>query len=109
MIHKSGGSGWAAKNEKKDEAPKKAEAVAAPADDPKMSPAVRKMIGDNDLDAASIPASGKDGRLTKRTYKALEQKPAGLLHRRISCRGKGARTGATRTGQTGRAAETRPA
>lgn len=30
-----------------------------------LSPAVRKMISDNGLNAASIPASGKDGRLTK--------------------------------------------
>ncbi len=32
---------------------------------PKLSPAVRKMIADNNLDAASIPASGKDGRISK--------------------------------------------
>ncbi|MFP4313457.1 MAG: 2-oxoglutarate dehydrogenase complex dihydrolipoyllysine-residue succinyltransferase [Alphaproteobacteria bacterium] len=32
---------------------------------PKMSPAVRKMVNDNHLDAAQIPASGKEGRLTK--------------------------------------------
>ncbi|MCB1562246.1 MAG: 2-oxoglutarate dehydrogenase complex dihydrolipoyllysine-residue succinyltransferase [Alphaproteobacteria bacterium] len=62
----------AAKDGVKETAP-----AAASADEPKMSPAVRKMIGDNDLDAASIPASGKDGRLTKEdVQKALEQKPA---------------------------------
>ncbi|MCB1841302.1 MAG: E3 binding domain-containing protein, partial [Alphaproteobacteria bacterium] len=48
-------------------------AVAAPApaksapaeDDAKTSPAVRKLLADNNLDAAQVPASGKDGRLTK--------------------------------------------
>jgi 2-oxoglutarate dehydrogenase E2 component (dihydrolipoamide succinyltransferase) len=35
------------------------------ADDSKLSPAVRKMINDNNLDAGKIPASGKDGRLSK--------------------------------------------
>ena len=39
--------------------------IAAPADEPKLSPAVRKMIADNHLDASSIPASGPDGRVTK--------------------------------------------
>ncbi|MCC6597730.1 MAG: 2-oxoglutarate dehydrogenase complex dihydrolipoyllysine-residue succinyltransferase [Alphaproteobacteria bacterium] len=34
-------------------------------DDPKLSPAVRKMIADNHLDAANIPASGKEGRVSK--------------------------------------------
>ncbi len=55
-------------------APKKEAAAAAPkvekvdaktSDAPKTSPAVRKLINDNNLDAAQIPASGKDGRLTK--------------------------------------------
>jgi len=31
----------------------------------KLSPAVRRLLEENKLDAASIPASGKDGRLTK--------------------------------------------
>ena len=31
----------------------------------KTSPAVRKLINDNNLDATKIPASGKDGRITK--------------------------------------------
>lgn len=38
---------------------------AAPSEDVKLSPAVRKMISDNNLDASKIPASGKDGRLSK--------------------------------------------
>ncbi|MFH1806159.1 MAG: 2-oxoglutarate dehydrogenase complex dihydrolipoyllysine-residue succinyltransferase [Pseudomonadota bacterium] len=37
---------------------------AANADHP-LAPAVRKLIEDNNLDAAKIPASGTDGRLTK--------------------------------------------
>ncbi len=60
------------------EEPKAAEAAPAPAapaasapapaatsDTPKLSPAVRKIINDNNLDAAQIPASSNDGRLTK--------------------------------------------
>ncbi len=39
-------------------------AAAAPALKP-LSPAVRKVVDDNNLDAALIPATGKDGRLTK--------------------------------------------
>lgn len=39
--------------------------AAAPSADAKTSPAVRKMINDNNLDASKIPASGKDGRITK--------------------------------------------
>ena len=60
--------------EKKDE-PKKAAAPApakkeektsaATSSDPKTSPAVRKLINDNNLDATQIPASGKEGRITK--------------------------------------------
>src|SRR5262245_7808610 len=50
-----------------------APAAAKPAPAPKpvapaaeaLSPAVRKLIEENKLDAAAIPASGKDGRLTK--------------------------------------------
>ncbi len=41
-------------------APKTASAPAAP-----LSPAVRKLVGDHGLDASIIPATGKDGRLTK--------------------------------------------
>ena len=42
-----------------------------------LSPAVRKMIGDHNLNAASIPASGADGRLTKDdVQKYLDAKPA---------------------------------
>lgn len=42
-----------------------AEKVASTSAEPKTSPAVRKMINDNNLDVAAIPASGKDGRITK--------------------------------------------
>ncbi len=40
-------------------------ASAATSEEPKLSPAVRKMIADNNLDASQIPASGDDGRITK--------------------------------------------
>jgi 2-oxoglutarate dehydrogenase E2 component (dihydrolipoamide succinyltransferase) len=51
-------------------APEPAAAPAAPAPAPiaaaaALSPAVRKLVEENNLDAASIPATGKDGRLVK--------------------------------------------
>jgi 2-oxoglutarate dehydrogenase E2 component (dihydrolipoamide succinyltransferase) len=49
-------------------APKKAEAAPATASanlDYPLAPAVRKLVEENNLDASKIPASGKDGRLTK--------------------------------------------
>ncbi len=87
----AGGKGAAAaapakKEEAKKEEPKagplhiepKPAAVAANAD---LSPAVRKMIADNNLNAAAIPATGKDGRITKEDVqnylaKAPASKPA---------------------------------
>lgn len=43
-----------------------AQAEVAPAkDDSKLSPAVLKLVNDNNLDPEKIPATGKDGRLTK--------------------------------------------
>ena len=60
----------AAKEEKKEEP--KAAAAPAPAakqessdDAGKTSPAVRKMLADNNIDAASVTGTGKDGRITK--------------------------------------------
>jgi len=56
-----------AAEEKSDEpapSPEPAEAPAA-SEDSKTSPAVRKLLEDNGLSAADVPASGKDGRLTK--------------------------------------------
>ena len=53
---------------KKEEKKEEPAAKAAPAeanDDMKLSPAVRKMIDDNGLDAGSIKGTGKDGRITK--------------------------------------------
>lgn len=41
-----------------------APAAAAPAGD-KLSPAVQKMVGDNNLNPADISGTGKDGRITK--------------------------------------------
>lgn len=58
----------AKKEEKAASAPKaekKEVPKVAPSKDVKTSPAVRKLINDNNLDAAQIPASGKDGRLSK--------------------------------------------
>jgi 2-oxoglutarate dehydrogenase E2 component (dihydrolipoamide succinyltransferase) len=54
-----------------------AKPAAPPAEAALLSPAVRKMIEENKLDAAAIPASGKDGRLTKEdVQKFLETRAA---------------------------------
>jgi 2-oxoglutarate dehydrogenase E2 component (dihydrolipoamide succinyltransferase) len=54
-----------------------APAAAAETNTTDLSPAVRKLIADNNLNAASIPASGKDGRLTKDDVQNyLASKPA---------------------------------
>jgi 2-oxoglutarate dehydrogenase E2 component (dihydrolipoamide succinyltransferase) len=42
----------------------------------KSGPAVRKLVEDNALDAAAIPATGKDGRLTKGDVLAAVAQPA---------------------------------
>ncbi len=46
-------------------APKAANGSAGVAEEPTLSPAVRKLVEDNKLDPAAIPASGPKGRLTK--------------------------------------------
>lgn len=59
-------------------------AASAPAPTPapaaaeeKLSPAVRKLIDDNKLDAAAIPATGKKGQLTKGDVEAFMAKGGG--------------------------------
>ncbi|RCK43317.1 dihydrolipoamide succinyltransferase [Thalassospira profundimaris] len=86
MINE-GAEGSASKEDSsaKEEAPAKEEAAPAKKEEPKaekpaaasapatqsantdhpLAPAVRKLVEDNNLDASKIPASGKDGRLTK--------------------------------------------
>ena len=70
----------AKKDEPKKDAPKKAEAAPAQAksepapaeasDDKPLSPAVRKMVEENDIDPAAIEGTGKDGRLLKSDVQA---------------------------------------
>jgi 2-oxoglutarate dehydrogenase E2 component (dihydrolipoamide succinyltransferase) len=55
-------------------APKPAPAPAAQA--APLSPAVRKLVAENELEPAAIPATGKDGRLTKGDVIAFMEKPA---------------------------------
>ncbi|MEO5338116.1 MAG: 2-oxoglutarate dehydrogenase complex dihydrolipoyllysine-residue succinyltransferase [Magnetospirillum sp. WYHS-4] len=59
-------------------APKKAEPAPAPepAEEEPLSPAVRKLIDENGLNPSAIPASGKDGRLTKGDVLAYLEKAA---------------------------------
>ncbi|MCA3556192.1 2-oxoglutarate dehydrogenase complex dihydrolipoyllysine-residue succinyltransferase [Aestuariivirga sp.] len=59
------------------EAPKRAEAAApARAAEQTLSPAVRKMVEENKIDAAAVSGTGKDGRLTKGDVIAHLEKPA---------------------------------
>ncbi|MEC9183516.1 MAG: 2-oxoglutarate dehydrogenase complex dihydrolipoyllysine-residue succinyltransferase [Pseudomonadota bacterium] len=46
-------------------APQPKSELAPTASDAKLSPAVRKLVDDNNLDASAIPATGKKGQLTK--------------------------------------------
>lgn len=46
-------------------APAPAKTESASDEGAKTSPAVRKLLADNNLDASQVPASGKDGRLSK--------------------------------------------
>ena len=55
-------------------APKPAPAPAAQA--APLSPAVRKIVAENELQPGAIPATGKDGRLTKGDVVAYMEKPA---------------------------------
>jgi 2-oxoglutarate dehydrogenase E2 component (dihydrolipoamide succinyltransferase) len=57
-------------------APKAASAPAAPAAAAPLSPSVRKLVAENELQPAAIPATGKDGRLTKGDVLAFVEKPA---------------------------------
>ena len=53
------------KEEPKAEAAKEEPKAEASSSEVKTSPAVRKLLADNNLSAEDVPASGKDGRLTK--------------------------------------------
>ncbi len=50
--------------------------AAAPADAAKLSPSVRRLVEENQIDPAAVPATGRDGRLTKSDVTGfLEKKP----------------------------------
>ena len=73
LLGEIGGEGAAANDAKpaavpapaKEEVKAETPAAAPASDDHKIPPAAAKMINDNNLDASKIPATGKDGRLTK--------------------------------------------
>src|SRR4051794_37056782 len=56
--------------------PPVAAAKAAPAGNDKLAPSVRRMVEEKQLDPAKIPASGRDGRLTKGDVVDFLDKPA---------------------------------
>jgi 2-oxoglutarate dehydrogenase E2 component (dihydrolipoamide succinyltransferase) len=50
---------------------------AAPAEAAKLSPSVRRLVEENRIDPATVPATGRDGRLTKSDVAGfLDRKPA---------------------------------
>ena len=53
------------KTHKKTTAPEKTKPTSATKPDPKLSPAVRRIVTENKLDPTQIPGTGKDGRLLK--------------------------------------------
>ncbi|MGE0716665.1 MAG: 2-oxoglutarate dehydrogenase complex dihydrolipoyllysine-residue succinyltransferase [Alphaproteobacteria bacterium] len=50
--------------------------AAAPAAAPAMSPAARKIVADQGIDPAAVPATGKGGRVTKEDVVNYTEKPA---------------------------------
>jgi 2-oxoglutarate dehydrogenase E2 component (dihydrolipoamide succinyltransferase) len=57
-------------------APAAAKAAAVPAANDKLAPSVRRMVEEKQLDPAKIPASGRDGRITKSDVVEFLDKPA---------------------------------
>jgi 2-oxoglutarate dehydrogenase E2 component (dihydrolipoamide succinyltransferase) len=54
-----------------------AAAKAAPVESAKLSPSVRRLVEENGIDPAAVPATGRDGRLTKSDVTGfLDKKPA---------------------------------
>jgi len=62
------------KEEPKAEAAKEEPKAEASSSEVKTSPAVRKLLADNNLSAEDVPASGKDGRLTKEDVQSFIEK-----------------------------------
>jgi 2-oxoglutarate dehydrogenase E2 component (dihydrolipoamide succinyltransferase) len=54
-----------------------AKAAVAPGGSDKLAPSVRRMVEEQQLDPAKIPASGRDGRITKGDVVEFLDKPAG--------------------------------
>ncbi|KZY74784.1 dihydrolipoamide succinyltransferase [Oleiphilus sp. HI0071] len=61
----AGASGTASSDEPSQEPASEEKTKQEPAADIVMSPAARKLVDENDVDPSQVPASGKDGRLTK--------------------------------------------
>ncbi len=58
-------------------APAAPAAVAPPTESAKLSPSVRRLVEENGIDPAAVPATGRDGRLTKSDVTGfLDKKPA---------------------------------
>src|SRR3954471_12612019 len=55
-----------------------AKPAAAPAGSDKLAPSVRRMVEEKQLDPAKIPASGRDGRITKGDVVEFLDKPAAV-------------------------------
>jgi 2-oxoglutarate dehydrogenase E2 component (dihydrolipoamide succinyltransferase) len=81
----------------KAEAPKAQQAAAKPAsNDTFLSPAVRKIADDNNLDAAGIQGTGKDGRVTKGDVLEALKAPAATPAAKAAAQPSGPRNNASR-------------
>lgn len=59
------------------EAPAPKATKAEPSEEPRLSPAVRRLVEENGIDPAAVEGTGKDGRLTKEdVLRHLEAKPS---------------------------------
>jgi len=75
-----------------------AKPAAAPAGNDKLAPSVRRMVEEKQLDPAKIPATGRDGRLTKGDVVEFLDKPAA----KAGATSKAAAVPAPATGAAGR-------
>jgi 2-oxoglutarate dehydrogenase E2 component (dihydrolipoamide succinyltransferase) len=63
--------------ERREQQPAEKEADAPPADLSRLTPAVRRLVEEHDLDPSAIPGSGKDGRILKGdVISFLDRRPA---------------------------------
>jgi 2-oxoglutarate dehydrogenase E2 component (dihydrolipoamide succinyltransferase) len=96
VLEEGGAGAVAAKPAAAAPAPAAAKPAAAAGSNDKLAPSVRRMVEEKQLDPAKIPASGKDGRITKGDVVEFLDKPAAATP------GKSAAPSAPAVGASGR-------